>query len=248
MLVLLHLKHLLLFWDESANSYAFLTAGSGLTIAGTTITASASGVTGTINEIAYFDSGTSISSLPVATYPSLTELSYVKGVTSAIQTQINGKQASGSYEVTTAKDATGGYAGLTLFKINFKNALNTITSFFTNANTIARTYTFPDKDGTVAMTSDITGTNSNTNTGDQTSIVGITGTMAQFDTAVTDGNIVYQSQALGTPASGTLTNATGLPLTGLVSDTTTALGIGSINLGHASDTTIARSGAGAITV
>ena len=34
---------------------------------------------------------------------------------------------------------------------------------------------------------------SGTNTGDQTSIVGITGTKAQFDTAVTDGNFAYQS-------------------------------------------------------
>lgn len=32
---------------------------------------------------------------------------------------------------------------------------------------------------------------SGTNTGDQTSIVGITGTKAQFDTAVSDGNILY---------------------------------------------------------
>jgi hypothetical protein len=32
---------------------------------------------------------------------------------------------------------------------------------------------------------------SGTNTGDQTSIVGITGTKAQFDTAVTDGNILF---------------------------------------------------------
>jgi hypothetical protein len=32
---------------------------------------------------------------------------------------------------------------------------------------------------------------SGTNTGDQTSIVGLTGTKAQFDTAVTDGNILY---------------------------------------------------------
>lgn len=53
------------------------------------------------------------------------------------------------------KDATGGYAGLTLFKINFKNALNTITSFFTNANTVARTYTFQDKDGTIADIVDV---------------------------------------------------------------------------------------------
>jgi len=35
------------------------------------------------------------------------------------------------------------------------------------------------------------GSTSGTNTGDQTSIVGITGTKAQFDTAVTDGNILY---------------------------------------------------------
>jgi len=58
-------------------------------------------------------------------------------------------------ESASNKDVSGGYAGLTLLKINFKNVLNTITSFFTNANTEARTYTFPDKDGTVAMTSDV---------------------------------------------------------------------------------------------
>jgi hypothetical protein len=47
---------------------------------------------GTVNEIAYFTAARIIASLPVATYPSLTELSYVKNVTSAIQTQINAKQ------------------------------------------------------------------------------------------------------------------------------------------------------------
>lgn len=55
----------------------------------------------------------------------------------------------------SGKDATGGYAGLTLFKINFKNAANTFTNFLTNATTAARTYTFKDADGTVAFTSDI---------------------------------------------------------------------------------------------
>jgi hypothetical protein len=43
----------------------------------------------TTNELVYGNSATSIASLPVATYPSLTELSYVKAVTSAIQTQFN---------------------------------------------------------------------------------------------------------------------------------------------------------------
>lgn len=48
--------------------------------------------TGTNNEIAYFNTtGSTIGSLTTATYPSLTELSYVKGVTSALQTQLNNK-------------------------------------------------------------------------------------------------------------------------------------------------------------
>lgn len=55
----------------------------------TQLNGKASTLSGTINQIAYFDSASTISSLTTATYPSLTELSYVKGVTSAIQTQIN---------------------------------------------------------------------------------------------------------------------------------------------------------------
>jgi len=59
-------------------------------------TASVNGISGagTINELAYFTASGTIASLPVATYPSLTELSYVKGVTSAIQTQLNAKAAT----------------------------------------------------------------------------------------------------------------------------------------------------------
>ena len=67
--------------------------------------------------------------------------------------------------------------------------VNTVAS--ANASATSYTNTIPAKTGTFAMTADITGTNSNTNTGDQTSIVGITGTKAEFDTAVTDGNILY---------------------------------------------------------
>lgn len=52
------------------------------------------------------------------------------------------------------KDASGGIPGLTLFKLNLRNAANTITSWFTTAATAARTWTMPDKDGTVAFTND----------------------------------------------------------------------------------------------
>ena len=91
----------------------------------------------------------------------------VTGPGSAVNTNIatfsgtSGKiiQDSGSkvsdLQAVSGKDATGGYAGLTLFKINFKNAANTITSFFTNTNTVARTYTFQNRDGTIADDTDL---------------------------------------------------------------------------------------------
>lgn len=81
----------------------------------------------------------------VSVLPTGTELNFVDGVTSNIQTQLNAKEA------TANKDATGGYAGLTLFKINFKNAANTFTNFLTNATTAARTYTYPDVSDTMAV-------------------------------------------------------------------------------------------------
>jgi hypothetical protein len=62
------------------------------------------------------------------------------------------------------------------------------------------------------------------------------------------GAFVVNGGALGTPSSGTLTNATGLPVSGITASTTTALGVGSIELGHATDTTIARVSAGVISV
>ena len=64
-----------------------------------------------------------------------------------------------------------------------------------------------------------------------------------------EGNAVLVSGgALGTPASGTLTNTTGLPITGLVASTSDALGVGSVELGHATDTTLARVSAGVVSI
>jgi hypothetical protein len=61
-------------------------------------------------------------------------------------------------------------------------------------------------------------------------------------------NLTLVTPALGTPSSGTLTSCTGLPIAGLVASTSTVLGVGSIELGHATDTTIARVSAGVISV
>lgn len=60
----------------------------------------------TASEILITDASKNIVSAPVATYPSLTELSYVKGVTSAIQTQLNAKQNTLSVSDTTEIDLT----------------------------------------------------------------------------------------------------------------------------------------------
>lgn len=65
----------------------------------------------TASTIAGFDASKNIQSLSTATYPSLTELSYVKGVTSAIQTQIDGKQASDAQLTSLAALSYTGNAG-----------------------------------------------------------------------------------------------------------------------------------------
>ncbi len=64
-----------------------------------------------------------------------------------------------------------------------------------------------------------------------------------------EGATVYtQGGALGTPITGNLSNCTALPVAGITASTSTALGVGSVELGHATDTTIARVSAGLISV
>lgn len=68
----------------------------------------------TASTIASFDASKVLISLSTATYPSLTELSYVKGVTSALQTQLDAKASTASPTftgtVTTAGSIEIGHA------------------------------------------------------------------------------------------------------------------------------------------
>jgi len=80
-------------------------------------------------------------------------------------------------------------------------------------------------------------------TGDVNRTVTING-----DITLPAGTALVSGGALGTPSSGTLTNATGLPVSGITASTSTALGVGSVELGHASDTTLSRSAAGVLQV
>ena len=72
------------------------TTGSGAVALATspTFVTSITGSYLTASEILITDASKNLVSAAVATYPSLTELTYVKGVTSAIQTQLNAKQTS----------------------------------------------------------------------------------------------------------------------------------------------------------
>ena len=82
--------------------------------------------------------------------------------------------------------------------------------------------------------------------GSVSSLVTLTG--AETLTNKTLTSPTFTTPVLGTPSSGTLTSCTGLPVSGITASTSTALGVGSIELGHATDTTIARSSAGVISV
>jgi hypothetical protein len=69
-----------------------------------------------------------------------------------------------------------------------------------------------------------------------------------FSAAAAGTDFVAPGGALGTPSSGTLTNCTGLPVAGVAASTATALGVGSVELGHATDTTLSRASAGNLAV
>lgn len=104
-------------------------------------------------------------------------------------------------ELQSRKDSTGGYVGLTLLKINFKNVLNTFTSFFTNSNTASRTYTFQNRDGIIADDTDLAIANNQV-------AVETWSTNANYTTLNTTAKrlIILQTGTLTLPRTITLTN------------------------------------------
>lgn len=79
------------------------------------ITANGANLSGeTASRVAIFDSSKNIKSADTTTYPSLTEFSYVKGVTSSVQTQLDGKGYAlhGGALAHNPADATTYYFGL----------------------------------------------------------------------------------------------------------------------------------------
>ncbi len=81
---------------------------------------------GTANELTYWVDSNTIGSLATATYPSLSEIAHLKGVSSAIQTQINAKAntASPTFTGTVSVPATNFTVGASL---PFSDSAGTLT-------------------------------------------------------------------------------------------------------------------------
>ena len=79
-------------------------------------------------------SDSTIAYLPTATYPSLAELAYVKGTTSAIQTQLNGKLSSSAGAVGEANLATGAVTGTKAAITGITNHATRLVGAHSNGN------------------------------------------------------------------------------------------------------------------
>ena len=189
--------------------------------------------TGTINELTYWSGANTLGTLAVATYPSLTELSYVNGVSSAIQTQLDGKQASMGADDNYVSDAQLVVIGNTSGTNTGDNSANSLYS------------------GLATSKADV----------GQTHYIGTTQVaINRASAALTLAGITLTTPDIGTPSAGTLTNCTFPTLNQNTSGTSAGLSgtpsitvatittTGSIELGHASDTTITRVSAGLVSI
>ena len=186
----------------------------------------------TPSEMLITDGSKNIVSAPVATYPSLTELTYLKGVTSDIQTQINGKQSTISFGtgVQTALGINIGSAGAPVL---FNGALGTPSSgTLTNATGLPQSgvtnlttdlglkapLANPTFTGTVTIPTPFTlGATSVTSTGTQLNYL----SSATGTTGTTSTNLVYStSPTLVTPNLGTPSTLVGTNITGTASGLT----------------------------
>jgi hypothetical protein len=139
--------------------------------------------------------------------------------------------------ITIADGASGTLAGSNSGDVSLAGTPDYITI---SGQTITR--------GAIDLATDVTSTLPVANGGTGITALG-TGIATALGVNVgSAGAPVLLDGAGGTPSSLALSNATGLPVAGITGSTSTALGVGSLEVGHATDTTLARLSAGNLTV
>lgn len=181
------------------------TNGTVVTLTSPVIATSQTNSYATASTIAIFDGSKNLISADTATYPSLTELSYVKGVTSSIQTQLNAK---GTGSVTSvAQSFTGGLISVSGSPITTSGTLALTVAgtsggipYFSSASTWATSAALAANALVIGGGAGAAPSTTTTGTGVLTALgvnVGSAGAFVTFN------------GALGTPSSGTVTNLTG---------------------------------------
>jgi hypothetical protein len=164
------------------------------------------------------------------------------GVTGSSLTSV-GTITSGTWTGTTIAIANGGTGATT--------AMTAATALLPTQTSNSGKYLTTDGSGTLSWGT-VSGysapTLGSTSISSGATVSNIAGLTINSTTIPTSATLLTSGGALGTPSSGTLTNATGLPISGLTSSTSTALGLGTIELGHATDTTISRVSAGIVAI
>lgn len=161
---------------------------------------------GTANQLTYWLDSDTIGSLTTATYPSLTELSYVKGVTSSIQTQLNGKASDirpVGYRVLAPTSSTIGDSATALggdLEVPFTGTITKVVAYNDTAGTTGTATYDIHLNGTTIMTT----TKISIETGEKSSRNATTQPVLTT-TSVTEGDILTffcDTAQSGTPARG----------------------------------------------
>jgi len=112
------------------------------------------------------------------------------GATKFLREDNTWQTVSGSGDMVLASAQTN--SGVKTFldgTMKLRNVANTFDGYFVNTNTADRIYTLQNAAGTLAFLSDITGTNSGTNTGDQTLSASGTTTTYGIDLSASGGTV-----------------------------------------------------------
>ena len=141
----------------------------------------------------------------------------------------NGTAGVANTDYTTLTASAGTYGNASHVTVTTLTANGRVSSITNTAIVISAAAI---TSGTLAVAQGGTGVTTSTGTG----------------AVVLNTSPVLTTPNIGVPSFATLTNATGLPVSGIVASTSTALGVGSVELGHASDTTLSRSSAGVLAV